>query len=925
MILSLLKSVLRTNPVIRSDRRLRHSRRFAHRWSQFGIAAEVFEDRCLLSNFFLSDAVYRPSTNTIFVDHNFDGGADEARVYGAPGDVYTSGDYNNDGLSDSAVLRGGTWFIDVTRDAGADFLINFGQAGDIPLIGDADQDGLANLILYRPSDGTWLVDNNGNGQLKSTSVYGGQAGDIPIIGDLNGDGRLDRGIYRPSEGNWHIDLGFDGQYDFTIGFGGASVDRPFVADFNDDGFDDIGIFRNGIIYISTSRSSSVTNVYFFGSAGDVPAPGHLNPRGVIHSLRPNLGIYRPSNGLIVQEFTQRGYSTPARIYGGASVDQPVVADFNGNTVTDTAIFRDGIWYVDLDRNASVDLVYYFGQAGDKAVAGDVNNDGVADLGIYRDGTWFIDTNRDGAPELISNFGEAGDIPFIGDFNNDGLADRAVYHPADGTWSMDSAFGGSVVTTVSFGGETGDKPFAFDFNADGQTDIGVYRNGLWFIDDTLQGKVTMLVSFGGAGDVPIPGFFDPANSVFVRAGSNGNGTEASPFGSITQALSVVGNGGFVRIAPGNYVETPRALNQHNITLIGASRFYTNVIPSVGSAFAADTSTNIYLEDLTFASRDANVAEGRGVVIFRSSLWANGIRTSNNKNSGVLSAAPAGQLSQVTIRNSDLNLSQSGGGFYSQSNSIVQLDNVHVDQNGTGFGSGATLFGTGIVLLSGTQATIRNSSGSFNADHGFIAEGSVNVLLVNSHFDNNPNKNGGIINGPVHFQIVGTSFSNNGGNVDRGPAGFNGLEIDTNANGFGLIQNSTFNNNTAYGIFQGGGSNITISGSNFFSNFVGIFVNGYSQGGFVTGQSNLTVVGSTFKPLNSTVHDEGVTAQGSGAVVTVGGAGSLKNIFDGFTGGDLPIHAITNPGGAPLMQPGSGLSSFDDANDFPNTTTIHFAST
>ena len=921
--LSFLKSVLRTNSIIRSDRRLRHSRRFAHRWSQFGIAAEVFEDRCLLSNFSPSDAVYRPSTNTIFVDHNFDGGADEARVYGAPGDVYTSGDYNNDGLSDSAVLRNGTWFIDVTRDGGADFIINFGQAGDIPLIGDADGDGLANLILYRPSNGTWLIDNNGGGILKSTSVYGGQPGDIPVVGDLNGDGRLDRAIYRPSEGNWHVDLGFDG-YDYTIGFGGAAVDRPFVADFNDDGFDDIGIFRDGIIYVSTTRNSTVTSVYFFGTAGDIPAPGYLNSRGVIHSLRPNLGIYRPSNGLIVNEFTENGYSTPARFFGGASVDQPVVADFNGNTVTDTAIFRDGIWYIDLDRNGSVDLLYFFGQAGDKAVAGDVNNDGVADLGIYRDGTWFIDTNRDGAPDIVSNFGQAGDIPFIGDFNNDGLADRAVYHPADGTWKIDSAFSGSVVKTVSFGGEAGDKPFAFDFNADGQTDIGVYRDGLWFIDDTLQGKVTSLVFFGGAGDVPIPGFFDPANSVFVRPGANGNGTEASPFGSITQALGVVGNGGFVRIAPGNYVENPRTLNQHNITIVGASRFYTNIIPSVGSAFGADTSSNIYLEDLTFASQDANTAEGRGVVVFRSSLWANGIRTSNNKNSGVFSAAPAGQFSQVTIKNSDLNLSQSGGGFYSQSNSIVRLDNVHADQNGTGSGTGATLFGTGIVLLSGTQATIRNSSGSFNADHGLIADGSVNVLVVNSHFDNNPNKNGGILNQAVHFQFIGTSFSNNGGSKARGAAGFNGLEIDTNSSGFGLIQNSTFNNNSAFGIFQGGGTNITVSGSNFFGNFVGIYVNGVNQGGFVSGQSNMTIVGNTFTPLSSAVHDEGVTATGPGATAIVGGAGSLKNIFDGFSGDDLPIHAI-NQGGLPVMQPGSGLSTFDDANDFPNTTTIHFAQT
>jgi len=125
---------------------------------------------------------------------------DHVFLYGTPGDVPVTGDWNGDGIRTIGVFRDGEWTIDLDGDgrlAETDGRFTFGQVGDQPVIGDFNGDGVEELGVYR--DGQWIIDANGNRQIDAhDTVFAlGQAGDTPVVGDWDGDGTDDPGTYRP--------------------------------------------------------------------------------------------------------------------------------------------------------------------------------------------------------------------------------------------------------------------------------------------------------------------------------------------------------------------------------------------------------------------------------------------------------------------------------------------------------------------------------------------------------------------------------------------------------------------------------------------------------------------------------------------------------------------------------------------------------
>jgi hypothetical protein len=68
--------------------------------------------------------------------------------------------------------------------------------------------------------------------------------------------------------------------------------------------------------------------------------------------------------------------------------------------------------MDTNLSGSVDLTYMFVGPGDVPLAADVNGDGIADLAIYRNGTWYIDTNRNGNGHDGRLRGAPQDIPLL---------------------------------------------------------------------------------------------------------------------------------------------------------------------------------------------------------------------------------------------------------------------------------------------------------------------------------------------------------------------------------------------------------------------------------------------------------------------------------------------------------------------------------
>jgi len=94
---------------------------------------------------------------------------------------------------------------------------------------------------------------------------------------------------------------------------------------------------------------------------------------------------------------------------GIDTDDPVPADYDGDSHDDIAVFRpsDGNWYFHFSGNGLYGGIHW-GTAGDVPVPGDYDADNIYDVAVYRDGIWYIN----GSTESISPFpfGLASDIP-----------------------------------------------------------------------------------------------------------------------------------------------------------------------------------------------------------------------------------------------------------------------------------------------------------------------------------------------------------------------------------------------------------------------------------------------------------------------------------------------------------------------------------
>jgi hypothetical protein len=119
---------------------------------------------------------------------------------------------------------------------------------------------------------------------------------------------------------------------------------------------------------------------------------------------------------------------------GTAGDRALVGDWNGDGIATIAVFRHGVWHLDVDGDGQfteVDRAFQFGKSGDLPVVGDWDGNGVDEVGVYRAGTWHLDTNGNGeidAHDRVFEMGTAEDLPVTADFDGDGTDDPALYHP-----------------------------------------------------------------------------------------------------------------------------------------------------------------------------------------------------------------------------------------------------------------------------------------------------------------------------------------------------------------------------------------------------------------------------------------------------------------------------------------------------------------
>lgn len=246
-----------------------------------------------------------------------------------------------------------------------------------------------------------------------------------------------------------------------------------------------------------------------------------------------------------------------RVRYGIRNGTAVVGDFNGDGISEIAIFKAGQWFIDINGNGvwdEGDLWAKLGHENDRPVVGDWDGDGKDDIGVFGP-AWAGDpraiAEEPGLPDLMNpepkgkqknipplpqdaaigarsmkltsagklradlidhvfHYGVATDTPIVGDWNGDGVTSIGIFR--DGSWRLDVDGDGKWTDadlSVRFG-EQGDKPVVGDWNGDGVDDLAIYRSGTWIFDSNANREIDDAdgrLSLGGPNDQPIAGDFN----------------------------------------------------------------------------------------------------------------------------------------------------------------------------------------------------------------------------------------------------------------------------------------------------------------------------------------------------------------------------------------------------------------------------------
>ena len=197
------------------------------------------------------------------------------------------------GLVDVAT---GEWHLRNAAGAVTSFL--YGNPGDLPISGDWDGDGDATPGLYRQSDGFLYSRNSNTTGVADAECFAGDPADVPVAGDWDGDGDDNLGIYRPSTQMFYLftttctgtPMGA-AQIAFLFGNPG---DKPVAGDWDGDGIDEVGLHREstGFFYWRNTLTTGVADgEIFFGDPGDRFVAGDW---GVVDG-KDTPAVFRPSD------------------------------------------------------------------------------------------------------------------------------------------------------------------------------------------------------------------------------------------------------------------------------------------------------------------------------------------------------------------------------------------------------------------------------------------------------------------------------------------------------------------------------------------------------------------------------------------------------------------------------------------------------
>ncbi len=232
---------------------------------------------------------------------------------------------------------------------------------------------------------------------------------------------------------------------------------------------------------------------------------------VTFSVAPNMSTASRTGTVTIggQTLTVTQTGVAAITYSGA--------DFDGDTLTDFAFYRDGLWGVLKSSQGYAGAQFFtWGGAGLQPIVADFDGDGMSDLcyvvppAAGQSATYAIlksSANYASGQALFVAAGwpGLGDTPAVGDFDGDGKDDPGIWRASQGVWIIPTSSSNYTSYIFREWGQLGDIPVVADFDADGKADMAFYRNGLWGVLKSSQGYSTgaaQFFSWGGQGLQPI---------------------------------------------------------------------------------------------------------------------------------------------------------------------------------------------------------------------------------------------------------------------------------------------------------------------------------------------------------------------------------------------------------------------------------------